>query len=347
MATLRDIGAELGLSPATVSRALNGYPEVNARTRMRVEEAARRMNYRPNQIAKKLVTGRSGMVGMVLKPNPTSAGDASFYEVMFGLSEQLARRDMDLVFHAATDDDPVAPYRRLVQKNTLDGFILNAPVLDDPRIAYLIAENVPFVVHGRAGQAAYPYYDIMNDAAGADAVDLLADLGHRRIALLNGPAHHAYAVERLAGFRRAMAAHGLGVPAHAIFHDSPSDSYGYQAALALLSGRLGRPATALVCASTVTASGAYRAAQDLGLSIPGNVSVVAHDDALPQLRAVNCHPALTVTRAPLRDASEPLAQALCDLLDGVPGAQLQTVARPQMIVRNSTGPTPAQGAAPW
>lgn len=340
MATLKEIANALGLSPATVSRALNGFPEVNARTRAAVEEAAQRMGYRPNQIAKKLVSGRSGMIGLVLKPMPETHDDASFYEIMFGLSDHLARRDMDLVFHASPSEDLLRPYERLLAKNILDGFILNAPVEDDPRLALLRDRGVPFVVHGRTAGADYAFYDIDNRRTAEESVHLLADLGHRRIAFLNGPVDHSYAAERRAGFSGAMQEVGLPVPDFAQRNGAANEDYGYAGALALLSGRAAPRPTAILCASTLVAAGVYRAATDLGLRIPDDLSVIAHDDAVPQMRAVNFEPALTVTRSPLRDACAPLADAIEKQLAGTPARDLQTLVPAELITRNSTAPVP-------
>ncbi|MDG2339599.1 MAG: LacI family DNA-binding transcriptional regulator, partial [Paracoccaceae bacterium] len=196
MTTLKDIAAELKLSPATVSRALNGFPEVNAKTRELVRETASRMNYRPNQFAQKLVSGRSGMVGLILKPFEATNGDSSFFQVMSGLSRILAQTELDLVFQASTDEDIVAPYQRMVDKKMLDAFILNGPEQDDPRIAFLQEKEIPFVVHGRVGDADYAFYDIDNRQVAADGVNLLCDLGHARIAFINGHQHYSFAIDR-------------------------------------------------------------------------------------------------------------------------------------------------------
>jgi LacI family transcriptional regulator len=346
MATLKDISTELGLSVATVSRALNGFPEVNARTRDRVADAAKRLGYRPNRVAQRLVTGRSGMVGMIVRLKADMTADQTFLDVITGLTAALAARDMDLVLAVDQHADPTLAYARMLDRNMVDGFILNAPVPDDRRIAFLRQQGVPFVVHGQSGPAPdYPFYGIDNAAVSADAVGLLTALGHRRIALLNGDVGLSYAAERLAGFRAAMGA--LPVPPAFIAAERPSESYGYTAALAMLSGRSGPRPTALVCGSTLIAAGAMQAARDVGLTIPGDLSVIAHDDALPQLRAINFTPALTVTRSPLRDACAPLAQHLIDHIDGAPVAALQTRVRADLIVRNSTGPAPATGDVPW
>ncbi len=348
MATLKDIGTELGLSVATVSRALNGFPEVNARTRDRVQQAADRLGYRPNRIAQRLVTGRSGMVGMIVKIRPDMSSEMTFFEILTGLTAALAARDTDLVLAVDQADDPVVPYQRMLERGILDGFILNAPVPGDPRVAWLQARGIPFVMHGQSAQAVdYPFYGIDNRAVMADSVGLLAALGHRRIAFLNGEVRLAFAADRLAGFRDAMAAERLMVPDAFVASDQPGESYGYARSLAMLSGRLGPRPTAVICASTAIAAGVLQAARDLALDVPRDLSVMAHDDALPQLRAINFTPALTVTRVPMRDACVPLANHLIDHIDGVAAARLQTLIRAAVIVRNSTGPVPEGGDDPW
>lgn len=341
MATLKDISEELGLSVATVSRALNGFPEVNSRTRAQVEAAAKRLNYRPNRLAQKLQSGRSGLIGMIIRPDPKNPADRSFVEIMMGLSQELAAHDMDMVFQVAIDSDPVTPYRRMIEKNLVDGFILNAPRVDDARIRFLTEAGVPFVLHGRSsGAADYPYYDIDNAFVGQQAVSLLADLGHRRIALLNGPDDWAYADQRHRGVKQALAARGLSIPDGFLLRDDQMPDFGYRVALALLAKDVGSRPTAIICGSTIHADGVYRAARDLGLSIPSDLSVIAHDDAVPELRAINFNPALTVTRAPLRDACNPLASALIGALEGRPTHMLQVTTQPELIVRQSTGPNP-------
>ncbi|MCX7300895.1 MAG: substrate-binding domain-containing protein [Rhodobacterales bacterium] len=348
MTTLKDISAELGLSVATVSRALNGFPEVNARTRDRVTDAAKRLGYRPNRVAQRLVTGRSGMVGMIVKLKADMTADQTFFDVITGLTAALAARDVDLVLAVDQHADPTVAYERMLERNVVDGFILNAPVPDDARVAFLQERAIPFVVHGQtATEVDYPFYGIDNRAVSADAVGFLTALGHRRVALLNGDVRWSYAADRLSGFRDAMAEAGCPVPDAFISTERPSESYGYTAALAMLSGRAGPRPTAMICGSTLIAAGVLQAARDLSLSVPADLSVVAHDDALPQLRAIAFDPALTVTRSPLRDACKPLADALIDHIGGAPAKGLQTLVRAELIVRNSTAPVPDTGVSRW
>jgi len=348
VATLKDISAEVGLSVATVSRALNGFPEVNDQTRQRVQSIADRLGYRPNRTAQRLVTGRSGMVGMIAKIRPDMSADQTFFEILTGLTAALAARDVDLVLAVDQGDDQVAPYKRMLERDILDGFILNAPRPDDPRVAFLTGQNVPFVMHGQSARhVSYPFYGIDNAAVSADAVALLSDLGHRRIGLINGAMRYAFARDRLDGFTAAMQTRNLTVPDAFIAEEAETEGHGYTLALPMLSGRLGPRPTGLICTTTLVASGVLKAARHLDLSVPGDLSVIAHDDALPNLSATDLDPALTVTRSPLRDACIPLANLLIDHIRGGSANDLQTLVRAELLVRASTGPVPKEGQEPW
>ena len=339
MATLKEIGAELGLSVTTVSRALNGFPEVSEATRAKVQEAADKLGYRPNRIAQRLVTGRSGMVGMIVKIKPDMSADQTFFEILTGLTAALSARETDLVLAVDQEDDPVLSYKKLLERDILDGFILNAPVMNDPRVDFLRDRGIPFVLHGQdRPEPDYPTYGIDNAAVSADSVKLLSQLGHTRIGLINGELSAAHANDRLAGFMASMAA--LGLKADAVRNEASLESHGYVQALDLLSQP--NPPTAFICATTLIASGVMRAVRDRGLTVPGDVSIMAHDDALPLTRAINFEPALTVTRAPLRDACEPLANILIDHLNGTPARDLRVVLNAELIVRGSTGPAPKE-----
>lgn len=339
MATLKEISRELGLSVATVSRALNGFPEVNPDTRKKVQQTADRLGYRPNRIAQRLVTGRSGMVGMIVKIKPDMSADQTFFEILTGLTAALAKRDVDLVLAVDQGDDPVLPYKRMLERDILDGFILNAPELNDARVDYLTKRGIPFVLHGQdRPDPGYPTFGIDNAAVTRQAVKLMHQLGHHRIALINGELKAAYACGRLEGFQQAMAERHL--PSGLVRNEATLETHGYTHALDLLSADTAP--TAFVCASTLIASGVMKAIADKGLRVPQDVSVIAHDDALPLTRAINFNPALTVTRAPLRDACGPLANLLVDHLNGTPADDLQVTVDAELIVRGSTGPAPKE-----
>ena len=336
MAKLKDIADELGLSPATVSRALNGYPEVGEATRARVVEAAERLGYAPNPIARRLVGGRSGFVGMVVPRAGDVEVDPAFVEIVSGLSEALAEEDLDLVISVDARNRPVETYERLIRRNTLDGFIISAPHIDDARLVLLREKGLPFAVHGPAGPND-DFYDVDNFAAGRMAVEHVAERGHQRIAFLNGPAHLAYARDRARGYEAALRSREIAVEGDLLLYDAPTHPVGERLAGQLLDRA--QPPTAILCSSTAIASGVYAAADARGLEVGRDLAVLAHDDAPPHIRAEDFRPPLTVTSAPLADACVPLARMLARRVRDPNALAEQIVDDVSLLVRQSTETT--------
>lgn len=346
MTTLRELARHLGLSPATVSRALNGFPEVGEKTRARVLEASERLHYKPNTSARRLATGKSGMVGMIFRSSRNLLVDPHFVDFLAGLSTGLADREIDLIIHTAPGSDLLNHYKRFAASGSVDGMIVSAPEQGDARITTLADREFPFVVHGRTGDDVdYAYFDIDNDGAFAAATALLADLGHKRIALLNGPAGLAFAAQREAAFRRVAAERGLHIPARFVANDEMSEEIGHRRAAEMLADKQ-RP-TAFVCSSTLQALGVIRAARAAGLQVGSGISIIAHDDVLPHLRSEHFTPALTVTRSPIRDAGTALAEMIVARIGGADPRTLQRIVPADLIVRASTGAAPKGGGEGW
>jgi LacI family transcriptional regulator len=348
LTTLRELAAHLGLSPATVSRALNGFPEVGEKTRQRVLEASMALNYKANTSAKRLATGKSGMVGMIFRSARNLLVDPHFVDFLAGLSMALADQEIDLIIHTAPPGELLAHYKRFVASGSVDGMIVSAPELVDERIATLSERDFPFVVHGRTGdRVPYAFFDIDNDGALASATSLLADLGHKRIALLNGPAGLAFVAQRETGFRRVLGSRSIHVPGRFVSHDEMSEDQGYRRAAHLLAGLDGPAPTAFICSSTLQALGVIRAAAAQGLQVGSDISIIAHDDVLPHLRSEHFTPALTVTRSPIRDAGTALAEMMVARIGGADARKLQKIVSADLIVRNSTGVAPKSGGEAW
>jgi LacI family transcriptional regulator len=346
LTTLRELARQLGLSPATVSRALNGFPEVGEKTRARVIEVAEQLHYKPNTSAKRLATGKSGMVGMIFRSSRNLLVDPHFVDFLAGLSTGLADREIDLIIHTAPGGELLSHYKRFVASGSVDGMIVSAPELQDERITTLSERGFPFVVHGRTGDdVPYPYFDIDNDGAFAAATALLLDLGHQRIALLNGPAGLAFTAQREAAFYRVTGERGIGVPERFVGHDEMSEELGHRRAAAMLS-ETQRP-TGFICSSTLQALGVMRAAAGAGLQVGSDVSIIAHDDVLPHLRSEHFSPALTVTRSPIRDAGAALAEMIVARISGTDALLLQRIVKADLIVRASTGAAPKTGGDGW
>lgn len=337
MTTLRDLSRHLGLSVTQVSRALNGHSDVSAETRLRVTEAARNLKYQPNLSARKLATGRSGMVGLVLPGKPTSPGESFFVQMIAGLSSYFSRRERQFVLHIAeTGDNIVDVYRRLIDGGGLDGFVLLSPVAEDPRVSYLRARDLPFVIHGRTEPVPdYPFFDIDNEAVGYTLTRLLLRRGHRRIAFLNGPRGHTYVEWRRDGYLRALREAGAEPDPALHLSDDMTEAFGMIGALRLLTAP--DPPSGIVCGNPLILKGVFQTLTSLGLTIPGDISVVAHDDDLPGVRTAGFDPAVTVTRSPLAISWQPLAELLLDRMDGRPLAELQRWGPVEVIERDSVG----------
>ncbi|MGJ3264034.1 MAG: substrate-binding domain-containing protein [Salinarimonas sp.] len=339
---LKELAAHLGISQTTVSRALNGYPDVAEATRRQVLDAARQFDYRPNPAARRLATGRAGTVAILFPVERNLLVDPHFFELLAGLAEMIARTEMELSLRATPPHEELATYRRMVNAGRVDGFVLSSPTLRDPRIAELTALGAPFVVHGRTEEALpYAFLDIDNEDAFARATALLLDLGHTDIALLNGDRGLTFARDRERGYRGALAARGLAAGSGRVSNAPMTEEVGYRLARGLLEGDA-RP-TAFLASSVMLALGVYRAARDLGFVVGRDVSVIAHDDALPFLKAETFDPPLATTLSPIRSAGYRIGEMLIERISGVGPEALEEVWPVDLVFRASVAPLRAQG----
>lgn len=338
---LRQLSTLLELSQTTVSRALNGYPEVNDETRRRVEDAARRHGYRPNPSARRLATGKAGMIGYVM-PNGSAVDlDPHFVEFLSGLGDYARQNGLDLALSPTSREDELATYRRVVANKQVDALYISAPQPKDARISLLDQLELPYVVHGRSEGLPfeYPYIDIDNEGAFRSAGELLMQLGHKRIALINGNTVETFAIFRERGLRSALAAKGLTLPPASIRSQPMTDEAGYRAARELLESSP-RP-TAIVCSSLIMSLGVFRAARDLGLEIPRDLSIISHDDVFRWLTPENFSVPLTTTRSSIRAAGERVAQRLVARIEGTERDPVGEVWPVELVVRASIASAPA------
>ncbi|SDB34832.1 transcriptional regulator, LacI family [Bauldia litoralis] len=342
MIKLKDLAERLGLSPTTVSRALNGYPEVNEKTRQRVLEVARQFDYRPNASARRLATGRAGAIGAVLPTNRNLLVDPHFVEFLAGIGERLVEDEIDIVLSPTTGDDEMASYRRMAAGTRVDAIILSSPMVDDPRVPLLLKLGFPFVIHGRTGEkaAAHAWLDIDNEGGFRHATNHLLDLGHERIGLINGELRFTYAIYREGGYREALRSRGIEADPRLMANGTMTDEFGYRATQRFLAEQ--PPPTAIVVGSMMLALGAFRALRSAGLELGKDVSIIAHDDVFPFLNADRMVPPMSTTRSSIRSAGTRVAEIAIDLLTGHPPARLQELWPVDLVIRGSTGPAPGR-----
>lgn len=336
--TLKELSDLLGLSPTTVSRALNGYPEVSEATRKKVTAAASAHGYAPNTRARALATGRAMAIGHVI---PVSVKhemvNPVFADFTAGAGEIYARNGYDMLMSVVSDQDEKQAYRSFATKRNVDGLIIHAPSLNDERIPFLNDLGLPYVVHGRSSHATAPYawVDVNNTRAFQRAAELLLDLGHTRIALLNGLEQMDFAARRRAGYEAALSARGITPDHKLMFSTEMTEAQGHDLTRALLAGP-DRP-TAILVSSMIMAMGVRRGIEELGLTMGRDVSLITYDDDLSYFRNGSDIPVYTATRSSVREAGQHAAQMLIDIINGKDSPS-ELLLEAELTLGISTGP---------
>lgn len=309
--TIHDLAAEVGLSITTVSRALNGYPDVGEDTRERVIAAAKRLGYRPNRNAQRLATRRTHNIGWIQPDNERKFLDPHFVEVMAGVLRSARAARYDIVMTSAPAGGELATYDRYVNDQSVDGFIVDLPRDQDPRITYLMETGRPFVVHGRETRAdQYGWVDVDNYESFYRLFRLLIANGHRRFVFINGDETFNYALHRARAAHHAIADGGLDADAVTILNsDHPMGDTGYRLTeRALTDGRV----TAIVYSSSLMAVEGQTALQQAGRDI----TVASMDDRLHYLDLGRLAGRVSFLRSSLHDAGMALVEEIARQCDG-------------------------------
>ncbi|MGW2997521.1 LacI family DNA-binding transcriptional regulator, partial [Streptomyces sp. NPDC001193] len=278
--TIKDIARRAGVSESAVSFALNDRPGVSKDTRARIRGVAEELGWQPNSAARALSGERSGAVGLVLaRPAQTLGVESFFLQLVSGIQEVLSAGRVALLFQVVDSiDAECAVYRRWWAERRVDGVLVVDPRTDDPRPELLAGLGLPAVMIGGTGGDGGLSSVWADDArAMARVVEHLYGLGHRRITHIAGLPGLAHTARRIASLRAEAEARGLD-PAHvrSVVTDY-SDAEGAAATRRVLAEP--GPPTALVYDNDVMAVAGIAVAAELGIAVPGRVSVVAWDDS--------------------------------------------------------------------
>ena len=341
-AVIRDIAERAGVSAMTVSRVLNGKPDVAPATRDSVLRHARQLGYKSVRHAQIRAARRTGLIGLTI---PFVHGEGDYYaEIMAGIADALYERDARLVLCPTRHehDREVSLLDRLLH-GTTDGGILIAPAESEPELAALRAQAYPIVVIDPISTLSddIPSVSATNTAAGRVAVEYLIALGHRRIAAITGPAGWQASVDRLAGYFAALA--GAGLPITPTYIAEADFTVGGGAAAAERLLNLAQPPTAIFFLNDMMAMGAMRTARQLQIALPDELSIVGFDDIEAASLVV---PALTTVRQPLQTIVRTAVDLLYRLIDGHATSAVRIEVSTNLIVRASSGPPPAEHAPP-
>lgn len=331
--TIRDVAAEAGVSVATVSRALRGLPSVAPSTRVRVEEAAARLEYVPDPYAARLASARTHTV-LVAVPVP---GQWFYAQVVSGIEGVLSGAGYDLQLHVVGDDaqrqhfiEDVLPGQRRI-----DGVIIVDIPITAEEATELARRDVRIVTVGQPIEG-FVAVTIDNRAAAREGTGRLIAGGHRRIALLGGMPHGRTELTipavREIGYREALDDAGIEVDESLIVNGNFSIDGGHEATRQLLGSD--DPPSAIFALSDEMAVGALRAARELGVTVPGDLCILGfdgHDFAA----AIG----LSTVEQPVVEFGEVAAQALLDAVDGSPAGD-DRILEHRIALRDTTRACP-------
>ncbi len=329
--TIADIARRAGVTKSTVSFALNGRPGVSEATRGRIVLIAQEMGWQPSRAARALSGGRADVLGLVVdRPASTLGIEPFFMQLISGIESELAGRDIALLLQV--NEDPAAQnatYRRWWAQRRVDGVFVVDLRVDDERTALLAELGLPaVVVGGPQGLAGLP--GLWNDEVGAvrSVVEYLAALGHRRIARVAGMTRLWHTAVRSEAF--AEAAGKLGVTAIEESTDYTGEE-GARVTRRLLSSA--EPPSAIVYDNDIMAVAGLSVASEMGVPVPGRLSIVAWDDSV-LCRLV--HPPLTAVSLDIPAYGAQVARRLADL---AAGHEVDSAchATPMLAPRASTG----------
>lgn len=333
---LKNLAKTLGISETTVSRALNGYPEVSERTRARVLAAAKAAGYRPNPMARSLAVGRTNVVGIIYPLLPNDLADPMFLDIVGGMSEALEAQQMDLIIAPVSPANEFRSYEHMVQGRRVDGLIVGRTRLHDERIAYLAQQGLPFVAHGRTRlNQPHAWFDYDNEAGMRLAVERLISLGHQRIGLISAALEMNFARQRLDSFQATMRAAGLAIDPDNLIDNTLDRRAGYQAMQRLLA-RTPRP-SAVIVDNHMSGVGAVRALLDAGIDIGREISLIVWGVMEDSLAGYNV---TTIHQPEPRRAGAKMIEMLFALLDGTPPSALQELWQPVLLPGETTGVAP-------
>jgi LacI family transcriptional regulator len=331
--TLEDIAKKVGVSRATVSRVVNGFPSVNPDVRSKVLEVIQETGYHPNAAARSLASQRSGVVGLMLPRSVSSFFTDPFFPLLTqGVAYGCNKNDLTLSLYLVSNkEDEEKIYPRISRRGLLDGILVQSGQPDDRMIEYLATSRVPNVILGRPFiPDGANYIDVDNVIAGANATRHLIKLGYKRIATITGERNSAATIDRLEGYKQALKTAGREIDESLITEGEFTESGGYTAMQQLIPFR----PDAVFAASDSMAVGAMSACLDAGLKIPEDVAFVGFDDVpIANLTKVK----LTTIRQPIMQFGIKAVELLIDVITNGKKPARRITLETELVIRESCG----------
>lgn len=335
-ATIRDVARKAGVSPGTVSRAMNASPLVNAETRKRILEAVAELNYVPNRVARRLSIGKALAVAVIV-PFLTRPSVA---ERLNGAISCLSQTPYDLVIYdIETPQQRDLGFDHILRKERVDGALIICLPIRDTEIPLLAGTDLPIVLIDTDHPELSMLHRLTVDdvAGGQAATEHLIALGHNRIGfigeVIDHPFHFTSSRDRYYGYLRALRTADIPFRPEYYTEDQRGRREGRHQAKTLLS--LPEPPTAIFAASDTQAVGALEAAREMGLRVPDDLSIIGYDDIeIAEILE------LTTVRQLLFESGQRGVELLLEAME-TPGLEpVHEVLATELVVRSTTGPPP-------
>lgn len=333
--TIRDVAREAGVSPGTVSRAINNSPLVSEETRRRILKVVRELNYTPNLVARRLSIGKTLVIAVIV-PFFTRP---SVSERLSGVVSSLSETQYNLVIHNVDTPEQRSTCFRIPHRKGADGVLIISLSPTDEEAVQLANAEVPvvFIDAGHPTLSAFHQVTVDDVAGGQTATNYLIELGHRRIGfigdLIDNPFNFKSSYNRYQGYRRSLEAAGITPQPEYYAEGEHGRHQARLLAQEILS--LPQPPTAIFAASDTQAVGVLEAAQEKGLRVPQDLSVVGYDDV--ELADIL---GLTTVRQLLFESGQRGVELLLETLESPKMEPVHQVFSTKLIVRDTTAPPP-------
>ncbi|MNJ24989.1 HTH-type transcriptional repressor PurR [compost metagenome] len=328
LATIYDIARVSNVSKSTVSRVLNNQSNISEESRQRVMEAIAALDYQPSKLARALTSsGFDAILVLFSRPSKTTVGNPYFSEMLTIITERAEHENFDVIIQTAKNTDEYE--KKCIEKienKMVKGLLLLSSPTDEKILTTLDKYQIPIVVIGNiTGHYRHVYsVDTDNKMDSFALCKSLIDHGHRRIACLHAPLNYHVSLDRVSGYKKAMAAAGLTVDNQFVIDCGFTAEEAYRATKDIMASP-NRP-TAIFATDAIKAMGIYRAIKELDLRIPEDISVIGYNDEHiePLL-----HPLMHGITIPIRSLGEVGAKIMFDHIFGrataAPYMQVKTI----------------------
>lgn len=321
-----DVAKHCGVSHQTVSRVLNNHPNVSQKTRDQVLRSMEVLGYRPNLVARALVTGKSATIG-VLSHDTTLYGPASTLHAVQSAAREKGYKTSILSLKTPDKESIISGISELMNEG-VDGIVIIAPQIKSTNEISDLIGRFPAVLVENESSESLPSVNIDQQFGASEVTKHLVSLGHKKIAHITGARDWYETKMRLKGFKKALTSSKLETSF--VWEGDWSAKSGYERTKEIIKNK---EITAIFAGNDAMALGALKAISEAGLKVPLNISLVGFDD-LPESRYLT--PALTTVSQDFQAMGEQALRILLSMIDKDP-ARIHVGIQPEIIVRASTG----------